>query len=573
MPFKIRTKLMVAFMAIISTILILTGLVVYYNFSASDRATHEVEAIAEEILVVSGLQYSLEHALMPANDYLITGNRKYIDDFDAHSKRVEETLKKADELLGHLEAFGLLHLEKEVKSLKDIKTAWQNIKELSLKILSIPNPIGNKDGAMMMEEMDYRWSGPATELLHKWLKGDVEEYKEAVELAEKARRTSWFIMGSAGILLLILGAGFAAFYSGFFVRPIKKLHNGADAIAGGDFKSRVDVKTGDELERLSNAMNEMAAQLDSFYETLERKVQERTREFKESEERFRQLFNSSSDAVFVHGITPDGKPGDFIEVNDISCDRLGYTRDELLKMSPVSIDDPEMAKQQAGVIKDFITKKNIMFEMVHIAKDGRKIPVEINARFFELNKQPFVLSVARDITERKKAEEALKESEERFRAITNTAGDAIIGLEAPGNIKLWNKKAEEIFGYPADDVMGRDMHDLIVPEKYLEKAREGLKVFFQTGSGPVIGKTVDLTALRKDGTEFPIALSISAMKIEGKWQVTGIIRDITERKKAEEELAKHVDELERYMKATVQREFRIKELRDRVEDLEKRLKG
>ena len=445
MPFKIRTKLIVAFVALISTILILTSLVGYHNISASDRAVHKVEAIAEEIIVTGDLHRSLEHALMPANDYLITGDTKYIDDFNVSSKRVEEAFKKTDELLGHLEAFGLLYVEEERKTLKDVKTAWLNIKELSLKILSIPNPIGNKDRAMMMEEMDYRWGGPATELIHKWQKGDVEEYKEAVELAEKARRTSWVIMGSAGTLLLILGAGFAVFYSGFFVRPIEKLHHGADAIAGGDFKSRVDVKTGDELEQLANGMNEMAEKLDDFYGTLENQVMERTRE--------------------------------------------------------------------------------------------------------------------------------LKESEERFRVIAETATDAIVCMRSPGVLTLWNKSAERVFGYAAGEVIGKDLHDIIVPERYRETSREGLKSFFETGTGPVVGKTIEVFGLRKDGSEFSVELSISAMRIRDEWQAAAIIRDITERKKAEVVLAKHVDELERYMKATVQREFRIKELRNRVEELEKRLKG
>ena len=165
----------------------------------------------------------------------------------------------------------------------------------------------------------------------------------------------------------------------------------------------------------------------------------------------------------------------------------------------------------------------------------------------------------------------LKASEERFRTITNTAGDAIICLEAPGNINLWNKKAEEMFGYTADEVMGRDMHDLIVPEKYREKAREGLKGFFQTGAGPVVGKTVELTALRKDGTEFPIALSISAMKIQEEWQTTGIIRDITERKKAEDKIKEQLDLLKRFEKVAIDREFRIKELRDENDLLKKRI--
>ncbi len=171
--------------------------------------------------------------------------------------------------------------------------------------------------------------------------------------------------------------------------------------------------------------------------------------------------------------------------------------------------------------------------------------------------------------ERRLADEMLKASEERYKTILETAQDAIICLEYTGKISVWNKKAEEMFGYPPDEMIGKELHKIIVPERHRVKAYDGLKTFFRTGAGPVVGKTVELSALRKDGTEFPIDLSISAMRIRGEWQATGIIRDITERKQAEERLKQQVEELERFKKATIQREIRMKELRTKVEKLEK----
>ena len=132
-----------------------------------------------------------------------------------------------------------------------------------------------------------------------------------------------------------------------------------------------------------------------------------------------------------------------------------------------------------------------------------------------------------------RAEGSLKESEERYRSVAESAADAIICINASGSIYLWNKKAEAMFGYAASDVMGKKIHDLIVPEKYRERAYRGMETFPQTGMGPVVGKTIELTALRNDGTEFPIELTISAMNIRGEWHTSGIIRDITERKRFE----------------------------------------
>ncbi len=170
----------------------------------------------------------------------------------------------------------------------------------------------------------------------------------------------------------------------------------------------------------------------------------------------------------------------------------------------------------------------------------------------------------RSLHERKRADEALKESEERFRTIVASAKDAIICMRAPGTIYLWNKKAEEMFGYPAAEAMGRELHVFIAPERYQEKARAGLTAFFQTGTGAVVGKTVEVYALRKDGTEFPIELSISPMQIHGEWHATAIIRDITERRQSDAKLKQQVEELERFKKATIQREIRMKELRDKL---------
>lgn len=117
------------------------------------------------------------------------------------------------------------------------------------------------------------------------------------------------------------------------------------------------------------------------------------------------------------------------------------------------------------------------------------------------------ITEARRRLEIKELEEKVVRGEVEFHSVVETASDAIICMKPPGEIYLWNKKAEEMFGYPTDDAIGKDMHGLIIPERYREKAREGMKVFFETGEGPVVGKTIEIESLRKDGTEFPVDLS------------------------------------------------------------------
>ena len=130
----------------------------------------------------------------------------------------------------------------------------------------------------------------------------------------------------------------------------------------------------------------------------------------------------------------------------------------------------------------------------------------------------------------------LRESEEKFRAISATANDTIIVMDSRGNISFWNNAAEKIFGYPAPEVLGRNLHDMLVPSKYLEDFRKGFDSFRFTGQGRIVGKTYEVTALRKDGVEFPVELSVSAVNLKGEWNAVGLVRDITRRKRLEEEL-------------------------------------
>ena len=148
------------------------------------------------------------------------------------------------------------------------------------------------------------------------------------------------------------------------------------------------------------------------------------------------------------------------------------------------------------------------------------------------------LMACEDITERKHAEEALEESEEKLRAMTATAADAITVMDNCGCITYWNPAAERMFGYTAQEAIGKELHIFLAPERYHEVFKKGFEKFRQTGQGPAINNTIEFIALRKDGTEFPMEVSTSAFRLKGQWHAVGIIRDITERKRSEESLEK-----------------------------------
>ena len=151
-----------------------------------------------------------------------------------------------------------------------------------------------------------------------------------------------------------------------------------------------------------------------------------------------------------------------------------------------------------------------------------------------------------------KREQTLRENEERFRLTTNSIKDALILLDCSGHIIFWNKAAETIFGYTADEVMGRVLHEFLVPPRYRDRMAEGLKDFCRSGQGDFLGSGVELSALRKNGQEFAIELALSTMNMQGKWIAIGLVRDITERKQVEAELAAHRERLEALVESRTQ---------------------
>jgi diguanylate cyclase (GGDEF)-like protein/PAS domain S-box-containing protein len=130
----------------------------------------------------------------------------------------------------------------------------------------------------------------------------------------------------------------------------------------------------------------------------------------------------------------------------------------------------------------------------------------------------------------------LEESQDKLEKISASAQDAILCMDNDGNISFWNKAAEKIFGYSQEEALGVNLHTLIVPVRFHEAHRKIFPKFQKTGDGSAIGKTIELTAIRRDGSEIPVELSLAATRIGGKWNGIGVLRDISERKKAQQEI-------------------------------------
>jgi len=294
----------------------------------------------------------------------------------------------------------------------------------------------------------------------------------------------------------------------------------------GESKTKAELIN--EIKKLRQRIAELEKR-EIEYEQIETKL-------RESEEKYRTLTESSLTGIFIH---QDGK---YIFVNDKFAEIHGYKPEELIGKDPIILIHPDDRKtlKQVSLKRQKGRVVSQRYEIRKIRKDGKTIWCETIATLIRYKGRPAIMGNVIDITQRKQAEENLRESEEIFKSISAAAQDGIIMIDNGGNILYWNKAAQRIFGYTEKEAIGKEMHIFLVPEKYHKAYRKGFSKFKKTGHGPVIGKTLELSAIRKDGVKFPIELSVSAMRIRGKWHSIGIVRDITQRKQAEEKI-KHLN--------------------------------
>ena len=173
---------------------------------------------------------------------------------------------------------------------------------------------------------------------------------------------------------------------------------------------------------------------------------------------------------------------------------------------------------------------------VLIAKDGTERPIDDSAAPIRdsAGKLIGVVLIFRDVTEQRRAEQELRASEARKSAVLQTALDCIITMDHEGNVVEFNPAAEKTFGYSRDQVIGQELCRFIIPPLFRDRHRTGMAHYLATGEGPVLGKRLELPALRADGTEFPVELAITRIPTEGPPLFTAYLRDITEAKRAEQ---------------------------------------
>jgi len=260
---------------------------------------------------------------------------------------------------------------------------------------------------------------------------------------------------------------------------------------------------------------------------------------RDSESQYRALFHGNSDAIFLHGILPSGEPDRFLKVNEAACRILGYTESELLNLSPQDIDAAGMDEQRVVAIHSLMVEGHTVFEMEHLSKDGRTIPVEISARLIDVQGQPMVLSMVRNVTERRQSLQTLKSHQEYIHILLDTMAEGMYGVDTRGFCTFVNQSFLRMLGYErAEDLLGRHIHELIHHSHadgspYPSDQCHAYHAFLENRKYHVD----DEVFWRRDGTCFPVEYWSYPMWRNGE-NVGSVVtfQDISERRRTADKL-------------------------------------
>jgi PAS domain S-box-containing protein len=180
-----------------------------------------------------------------------------------------------------------------------------------------------------------------------------------------------------------------------------------------------------------------------------------------------------------------------------------------------------------------------------VNKEQRDVAADGKVRWLSSTKMPWhdkdgrvvgTVGITRDITDRKRAEEAIRQNAEQTRLIIDTANDAFVAMDHDGTIIDWNPRAEEVFGWKRDEALGRRLADTIVPERFRQAHTDGLAKFLATGEGPLINNRVEISAMRRDGSEFVVEFTVTPIRRGASYVFNAFLHDITSRKEHEAQL-------------------------------------
>ncbi|MCU0848890.1 MAG: PAS domain S-box protein, partial [Spirochaetes bacterium] len=347
------------------------------------------------------------------------------------------------------------------------------------------------------------------------------------------------------VIIFIVLFGFPLFFRGILVAPLFSLVHGLDRVEKGDYEFRIPVLLKDEIGFVTHSFNKMAEtirddkkKLDSYTQNLEEMVKARTGELeqaydkmRESEERFREIIENVTEGIHIVN-----SMGEIVYMNPLGLKKIGYTNEEIKGKNYIDMVRPEFREKAALFYLDQI-KNNIeetYLECPIVTKDGRNIWIGMSVKLYRDKEGKLgFYCIARDITDRVKAQEALRESEEKYRRIVESATDGIFRNDIRGNFLYVNPTGQILLGYPIDELMTMNYQSLVQPD-YAEKIRDAYRHQIKNRLQETY---LEFPVIRKDGTVRWLGQRVQLEKnSKGEYEFHGISRDVTEKVIAEESL-------------------------------------
>lgn len=267
----------------------------------------------------------------------------------------------------------------------------------------------------------------------------------------------------------------------------------------------------------------------STEELLERTLSQAQWDLEESEQRYREIFENAKDAIYVHDLN-----GRYTLANPAAEELSGYSRDEILQLSVFDMASPEHVDLICSSLKQKLSDHApTTYEIEAIRKDGTRVPVEVSSRLIYRDRRPIgVQGSVRDISERRRAEEVVRASDQRFRDLVENANDIIFTCDMLGNITSLNRAGERVTGYTAEEALKMNIAQAVSPDD-IAKVRHMLS----RKRAADVATMYDLELITKSGGRAAVEISSRAILKDGEAVgVQGIARDITDRKRMEDDL-------------------------------------
>jgi PAS domain S-box-containing protein len=357
--------------------------------------------------------------------------------------------------------------------------------------------------------------------------GGLRDAAHAVVTAFEAHRSR--LRAQMFAVLAFTAAGTAAIFllglwltRRFIVRPILRVNAAATRISAGDFSRRLDVDTHDELATLAGTFNDMTEKIEQLLAALHQRRRHAER-----------IVNSVPAGLVVADgdLRVVAANRSFIEWR--RCGQGNIVGRPVIEVLGI----PELEPHLRHVLATDETRSGLLFTgSCPDAAVVRHLRIAVHGTRPAEEEEERLLVVVEDMSEEERREAHLSSVESRFQQVVETANDSIVLMEQDGTISGFNAAAERTFGWRREEVLGKPV-TLLMPEKYREAHERARARHLSTpGSSPVMGRPLSFDALRKDGTVIPIELTVSSYRRDGALVFTGVLRDVTERKRAEEAL-------------------------------------